>query len=93
MHQSCQTDQQTQLYTAGWQCIHYSRRDTTKSTKRYLVDLRTASKQAYLFVKSTLPGTKVLSQSTSGFGFFLYQSTDLDELYKAVTSVFLISEH
>jgi len=26
-------------------------------------------------------------------GFFLYRSTDLDELYKPVISVFLISEH
>ena len=34
--------------------------------------------------------TKVLSQSIFGFGFFLYHSTDPDEPYKPVTSVFLI---
>jgi len=41
---------------------------------------------------SRVPCTKVLSQSTSGFG-FLYHSTDLDEPDKHVTSVFLISQH
>ena len=43
--------------------------------------------------KSRVPCTKVLSQSTSGFGFFLYHSKDLDEPDKPVTSVFLISQH
>ena len=41
---------------------------------------------------SRVPCTKVLSQSTSGFG-FLHHSTDLDEPDKPVTSVFLISQH
>ena len=36
--------------------------------------------------------TKVLSQSTSGFG-FLHHSTDLDEPNKPVMSVFLILQH
>ena len=42
---------------------------------------------------SRVPCTKVLSQSTSGFGFFLYHSKDLDEPDKPGTSVFLISQH
>jgi len=41
---------------------------------------------------SRVPCTKVLSQSTSGFGIF-HHSTDLDEPDKPVMSVFLISQH
>jgi len=40
----------------------------------------------------SIPCTKVLSQSTSGFR-FLHHPTDLDEPDKPVTSVFLILQH